>query len=155
MNAPYEIVILVALAGCATPARPQPAPVPAAVDYERRDQPVTDADLEILVRADEILASEAVWNRHDTRECKPEDTTWSLFCALQRASIEVTGKYEHRAVALQEVRFAVEEATQGMDLHHRLMDYNNLASTRFADVKAVLRVATERVKARLGRPPAE
>jgi len=32
------------------------------------------------------------------------------------------------------------------------MDFNNLPETRFEDVKQVLRVATERVGARLNRP---
>ena len=47
------------------------------------------------------------------------------------------------------MRFAVEDATRGQDFEHRLRDFNNLATTRFADIKSVLRVATERVKLRL------
>jgi hypothetical protein len=150
----------ISLAACATTARahdPAPAPAgsppssgaPADEDHERRDQPVTDADLRILGRADQILASPAVWNRHDTRDCRPTDTTWSLFCALHQACVEVLGEYHHRAPALQEVRFVVEEVTQRIDLQHRLMDYNNLASTRFENIKHVLAVATDRVRARL------
>jgi len=50
---------------------------------------------------------------------------------------------------LQEVRFAVEEATRGQDLEHRLRDFNNLSTTQFADIKRVLRIATNRVKSRL------
>ena len=59
------------------------------------------------------------------------------------------GEYDHRRVALQEVRFAVEDATRGKDFEHRLRDFNNLPTTRLADIKAVLQVATERVKSRL------
>ena len=138
-------------AACSTPKPGGPGAAAASevAPEERRDQRVTLEDLHILVRADEILATPAVWNRHDTRECNPTDTTWSVFCALQKASLEVLGEYRHRAVALQEVRFAVEEATRGIELQHRLMDYNNMPSTRFEDVKALLRVATERVRARL------
>jgi nanoRNase/pAp phosphatase (c-di-AMP/oligoRNAs hydrolase) len=118
--------------------------------YEQRNQPVTKEDLQILQRADKILSSEAVWNRNDTRVCKPEDKTWSLFCALQKASIEVLGKYDHRRVALQEVRFVIEEVAKGKDLGgHRLMGYNNLPSTQFKDIKRVLKMATEKVAARL------
>jgi hypothetical protein len=62
------------------------------------------------------------------------------------------GIYDHRRVALQEVRFAVEDATRGQDFAHRLMDFNNLPSTQFTDIKAVLRVATGRVRERLGNP---
>jgi hypothetical protein len=118
-------------------------------DLERRDQPVTDEDLRILQRADAILSSAAVWNRHDTRICKPEDRTWSLFCAMEKASFDVLGEYRHREVALQEVRFAVEEVTKGVELEHRMMDYNNLSSTGFEDIKKILKVATQRVYDRL------
>ncbi len=118
--------------------------------YEQRDQPVTKEDLLILQRADKILSSEDVWNRQDTRVCKPEDKTWSLFCALQKASIEILGKYDHRRAALQEVRFVIEEVAKGKDLGgHRLMGYNNLPSAEFKDIKKVLKVATDRVAARL------
>ncbi len=142
-------LILGMLLGTPTPQPPsQPESTP---EYEQRDQPVTAEDLRILQRADEILSDPAKWDRHDDRICSPEDRIWSLFCALQKASVEVLGEYQHRRVALQEVRFAVEEATKGMELEHRLMDFNNLPSTRFEDVKKVLATATERVKARLAR----
>jgi nanoRNase/pAp phosphatase (c-di-AMP/oligoRNAs hydrolase) len=130
-----------------------PLPLTIAQDkpaYEQRNQPVTKEDLQILQRADKILSSEAVWNRNDTRVCKPEDKTWSLFCALQKASIEILGSYDHRRVALQEVRFVIEEVAKGKDLGgHRLMGYNNLPSTQFKDIKRVLKMATEKVAARL------
>jgi hypothetical protein len=118
---------------------------------ERRDQPVTPDDLRILLRANELLKDESVWNRNDDRVCDDDEATGkrSLFCALQKACIEVLGKYDHRRVALQEVRFAVEEATVGRDFEHRLRDFNNLPETRLVDVKKVIQVATDRVKSRL------
>ena len=79
----------------------------------------------------------------------------SLFCALQKACIDVLGAYDHRRAALQEVRFAVEDATRGRDFEHRLRDFNNLPTTRLADIKKVLRVATDRVKSRLNRKDRE
>ena len=120
---------------------------------ERRDQPVTPDDLRILLRANELLKDESVWNRNDDRVCDDDEATGkrSLFCALQKACIEVLGKYDHRRVALQEVRFAVEEATVGRDFEHRLRDFNNLPETRLVDVKSVIQVATDRVKSRLKR----
>jgi hypothetical protein len=130
-------------------AKAQNTAVATSDELERRDQPVTDEDLRILQRANQILSSTSLWNRHDTRVCLPTDRTWSLFCALEKASLDVLGEYRHREVALQEVRFAVEDATKGQEFEHRLMDYNNLASTTFEDIKRVLDVATERVAARL------
>ena len=124
---------------------------PDRPEQESRDQPVTEDDLRILLRADDLLKDESVWNRKDDRECADDEATGkrSLFCALQRACVDVLGAYDHRRVALQEVRFAVEDATQGQDFEHRLRDFNNLPATRLADIKGVLRVATDRVKARL------
>jgi hypothetical protein len=120
-------------------------------ELERRDQPVTKDDLRILLKADSLLKSESVWNRKDDRECDDDEATGkrSLFCALQKACIDVLGAYDHRRAALQEVRFAVEDATRGREFEHRLRDFNNLPTTRLSDIKKVLRVATDRVRSRL------
>ncbi|MGO4222151.1 hypothetical protein AB4Y64_09905 [Lysobacter sp. TAF61] len=134
---------IVALTGCAS--APQPA-------YEDRDQPVSVQDIEILDKADALLKSEADWNRKDTRECQPDAATLSLFCALQKASISVLGEYDHRRVALQEVRFAIEDVSGGREFEHRMMDFNNLPETSFADVKKVLIIARDRVSKRLQTP---
>lgn len=42
----------------------------------------------------------------------------SLFCALHQASVDVTGEYDHRRPAMQEVRFALEDATGGRAFEH-------------------------------------
>ena len=118
-------------------------------ELERRDQPVDNKDLLILKRAGEILSDETKWNRKDDRTCKPDDKVWSLFCALEKASIEILGEYQHRRAAMQEVRFAIEDVTNGKEFEHRLMDYNNLPSTRFEDIKKVLKMAADKVSARL------
>jgi len=133
------------------PTKQTPIKTPTSAELERRDQPVTNDDLRILLRADELLKDESVWNRKDDRECDDDEATGkrSLFCALQKACTDVLGTYDHRRVALQEVRFAVEEATRGQEFEHRLRDFNNLDSTQFSDIKKALRVATDRVKARL------
>ena len=118
---------------------------------EQRDQPVTADDVAILVRAEALLSSAAVWNRADDRECKDDEATGkrSLFCALARACIDVLGSYDHRRAALQEVRFAVEDATRGRAFEHRLRDFNNLPETQLEGVQRVLAVAKGRVSARL------
>ena len=118
---------------------------------EQRDQPATNDDLRILLKAEELLKDESVWNRKDDRECDDDEATGkrSLFCALQKACLDVLGAYDHRRVALQEVRFAVEDATGDQDFEHRLRDFNNLPTTRLADIRKVLQVATDRVKSRL------
>ncbi len=124
------------------------------LELEKRDQPVTEDDLQILLRTDELLAEPSVWNRDDDRNCGDDEATGvrSLFCALQRASVDVLGTYDHRRVSLQEVRFAIEEATEDYPFQHRLRDYNNLPGTEFSDIKNVLAAAQDRVKSRLPRP---
>lgn len=95
------------------------------------------------------MSDETKWNRKDDRACRPEVKEWSIFCALEKASIEVLGRYDHRRPALQEVRFAIEDVTQGREFEHRLMDFNNLPTTQFKDIKKVLTMATEKVAAKL------
>jgi hypothetical protein len=126
---------------------------------ESREQPVTEADLRILQRADVLLKDPASWNHYDDRLCDDDEATGrrSLFCALKKANTEELGSYEHRNIALQEVRFAIEDATRDRQnkmifdalkhfrLPHRLMDFNNLPETRFEDIHNVLRAAATRV----------
>ncbi len=64
----------------------------------------TNLDRRILERASEILGSDAVWDRADDRACAPDDKTWSLYCALHRASLELTGGFHHRRPIFQTVR---------------------------------------------------
>ena len=98
---------------CEGQTRPSTPPqiTSTSPQLEEREQPVTVDDVAILVRAEALLNSASVWNRADDRECTDDEATGkrSLFCALQKACIDVLGSYDHRRVALQEVRFAVEE----------------------------------------------
>jgi hypothetical protein len=154
---PFALVIVCAVSlghpavAQTRPATPPPQITDTSPELEQRDQPVTADDLAILVRAQALLGSNAVWNRADERECKDDEASGkrSLFCALQRACIDVLGSYDHRRVALQEVRFAVEDATRGRDFAHRLRDFNNLPTTRLEDIQRILAVAKERVSSRL------
>lgn len=81
--------------------------------HERPNQPATAEDLRILEKADALLKDESAWNRDDDKLCDDDKASgkWSLYCAVATASIEVLGTYDHTRVALQEVRFAVEEAS--------------------------------------------
>ena len=108
-------------------------------------------ELLILQHAAHLLETDAAWNRMDDRECEDDEASGkrSLFCALQKACIDVLGTYDQRRVALQEVRFAVEDATRGQNFEHRLRDFNNLPQTTLTDVRRMLQVATARVQSRL------
>ena len=123
-------------------------------DLERRDRPVESDDIRILLRAEALLDSAAAWNREDDRVCVDDERQGrrSLFCALHQASLDVAGEYRHRRPALQEVRFAIEDATGGRAFEHRLRDFNNLPSTNFDTVTRILQTARRRVAERLEQP---
>jgi hypothetical protein len=108
--------------------------------------PPNDLDRAILERADALIASEAVWNRADDRKCPASETTWSIYCAEERASIDVTGGFHHRRPALELVREIVDERSKSRPYKHRLMEYNNDPSTRLTDVRSLFAEAIARIK---------
>jgi len=153
------LVLTIALlaAGCSA-VRPPLASLPAVTEASKQaesqsvtavERPATSDDLRILERADEILSDSTKWDRADDRICNPSDTTWSLFCAVKRATEEVLGAYRHDdkmgQAALREVRRVIEDLNPGRTFQHRPMDYNNLPSTTCQDIKKVLHLARQRV----------
>ena len=112
--------------------------------------PVSKADVQIVQRARKILDSQSKWNRADTRVCEANAKTFSLYCALEKATDEVTGKFEHRSAAMQEARFVIDEiAPNRKNYDHRLMDYNNDPTTTFADIQKFFRLLEDRINIRL------
>ncbi len=112
--------------------------------------PVTKADVRIAQRARQILNSQSKWNRADTRVCPAQAKTFSLYCALEKATDEVSGKFEHRGAAMQEARFVIDEiAPHRKNYKHRLMDYNNDPTTTFADIQRFFRLLQDRITKRL------
>jgi hypothetical protein len=102
-------------------------------------------DSAILKRADALLNSASVWNRADDRKCAPGAVTWSIYCATEQATIEITGGFHHRRPALQLVRQIVDKRSKGRNYEHRLMDYNNDPSTTLADVHSLFAEALHRI----------
>lgn len=118
---------------------------------ENRNLTFDTLDLKIIQRADFILQDSLVWNKNDDRECEDdiENGSYSLFCALFKASMDITGEYEHRRAGMQQVRFTLEKYEDGRVTAHRLMDWNNHPKTTFREVKIVLEEAIEEVKSQL------
>ncbi len=117
-------------------------------------QSVTEADVRIVQRAREILSSPSKWNRADTRVCPAEAKTFSLYCALERATDEITGKFVHRSAAMQEAGFVIDEiAANRRNYNHRLKDYHNDPMTMFADIQAFFWLLEDRVTKRLSEQP--
>jgi hypothetical protein len=116
--------------------------------------PVTAADVKIVQRAREILSAPAKWNRADTRKCPADATTFSLYCALEKATLETVGDFKHRGAAMQETRFAIKEAApNGSKYRHLLMDYNNDPTTTLADIQKMLQLTEDRITQRLKENP--
>jgi hypothetical protein len=112
--------------------------------------PVTKTDVQIVQHARKILESPSTWNRADTRVCPADAKTFSLYCALEKATNEVTGKFEHRGAAMQEARFVIDqELAKGNHYDHRLKDYNNDPKTTFADVRRFFDLLEARIQKRL------
>lgn len=116
------------------------------VDAEHEVAP-SGSDREIVERADRILSDGRAWNRADNRKCPDAATTWSIYCAMQKATVEVAGAFHHRRPALQVVRAIVDERTAGRPYEHRLMDYNNDPTTTLADVHSLFAEALRRIDA--------
>jgi len=55
--------------------------------------PLSETDFRILAKAREILSGTSVWNRMDDRYCEEDkrQNSWSLYCALYQASVDVSG----------------------------------------------------------------
>jgi hypothetical protein len=109
-------------------------------------------DLGIVRKADQLLSSEAVWNRHDTRECPAGAKLLSLYCALEKAIVDSGRQFEHRATVMEQVRLTVELAAPNA-YEHRLMGYNNDPDVTFADMKRMLRLAELRMSPDAAKAP--
>ena len=113
-----------------------------------REAPPTDLDLRIIRRASEILEMPANWDRADDRVCEAEDTTFSLYCSLHRASMDLVravGQPEcahlgvdaretevvrdtRTAVCLDRIVDDLERHVGGLDLDHRDFGTGDLVS---------------------------
>lgn len=112
----------------------------------KKEVPSNAVDREILERAATIITSDAVWNRADNRICPATAKSWSIYCAIERAQIEVVGGFHHRRPAGELVREIVDARTKDRPYHHRMMDYNNDPTTHLSDVKSLFAEAIARIK---------
>lgn len=118
---------------------------------EDRDLRVDSLDLKIVQRAESLLKDSSRWHKNDDRQCDDDNTngTYSLFCALAKASVDLTGTYEHRRAGMQITRFTLERYEDGRVKNHRLMDWNNHPDTTFEEVKKVLRESIAAISGKL------
>jgi len=143
---PSRIRALLAAALIAVPGIVASASTPDDPDAR---PPVTPLDLQIVRHARAILDTPAKWNRADNRQCPADARTFSVYCALQKATLDAGRSFEHRGAALQEIRFVIDEISASREYEHRLMDYNNDPRTTFADIQDVFRIGEELLALRL------
>jgi hypothetical protein len=154
VGAKFAIATFISVFGFAVAAGAvQQAGIGSPDDPEARP-PLTADDVKIVQRAREILNAPAKWNRADTRKCPADASTFSLYCALEKATMDTTGDFKHRGAAMQEARFVIDEVAPNRSKYeHRLKDYNNDPTTTFADIQKVLRLTEDRITKRLKENP--
>jgi hypothetical protein len=131
-------------------AATMPARAVQSSDDSQSQPPVSKSDVPIVQRARQILSSPEKWNRSDNRLCPETETKFSLYCALEEATYEVTQDFMHRGAAMQEARFVIDDdLAPNNHYHHRLMDYNNDPHTTFADVQRFFDFLQARIEGRL------
>jgi hypothetical protein len=136
-------------------AQASPAQSKGSTDDSQARPPVTKTDLEIAKRAQKILDSPSKWNRADTRVCPADAKVFSLYCALEKATIEVSGSFDHRGAAMQEARFVIDEIAPNRNYEHRLIGYNNDPATTFDDIQRVFHLLEARIAKRLAEEPSK
>jgi hypothetical protein len=111
---------------------------------------VTAQDLEIVEHAQQLLSAPERWNRADTRECPKTAERYSIYCAFDRATVEVMGRFQHRGGTMQEARLVIDDSlAKGNHYEHRLMDYNNDPKTTFVDIQEFFRLLKVRIREKL------
>jgi len=110
--------------------------------------PPNELDGQIIRRAASILSTARVWNRMDNRKCPSDATTWSIYCAMEKATAEISGGEDHRRPGMELVREIVDDRSAGRNYNHRLMDYNNDPRTTLADVQSIFAEALVRMRDR-------
>jgi len=109
---------------------------------------VSPVDLEILDATRAFFADESKWTRGEETQCDVEAPSLTLFCALQKSSLEIIKDFQLRRPALEEVRYAIDSISE-IALDQRLIDFNNLETTDINDIYYVLDKARARIEARL------
>jgi len=100
------------------------------------------ADLEILQGADGLLSDAAKWNKNDDRECDDDKAngSYSLQCALIKATEEVVGSYDSDALrpAIRMVLMTLEKYENRRVVGRIMQDWNNHPDTTFEEVKNLI-----------------
>ena len=111
----------------------------------------SEIDLAVLQHTSSLLSSEETWNSDDDRICEDDISTgkYSIYCALQRSYLDLTGDFNHRAPALELVRQNISLLHANREYQHQLMEFNNEQS--FQEVKDLLFICEKKMEEKLAR----
>jgi len=104
----------------------------------------SDQEIKILLQAQKLLKNEKLWDKNDDRVCLSTQS-YSLFCALYQASIDIDGEYRHLRPAIKAVRDAIEQK-HPKKYDHVLVDFNNSKNTSMTDIQEIFKSAQEKLK---------
>ncbi len=113
------------------------------------DAPPTYQDLEILELAEATMSDERVWDRSANRRCSPSAVTWTLYCALRDATVEVTGEFHDRQPALVILREVIDGVFREFAFERPLIDYNTYEDAILVEMHRLLSSAQARVRQQL------
>jgi len=109
--------------------------------YDWPPQPKTKYDVEIISKTIDLLKHNNVWDKQDDRHCKFPSEKLSLYCALKKASLDVSGDFHHESAVMEAVRDSIIESQPTQNYQHLLMDYNNSKPVSLKQVLEVLELA--------------
>jgi hypothetical protein len=113
------------------------------------DAPPTYQDLEIVETAAATLVDESVWDRSRNRQCSPGARTWTLYCALRDAIVEVTGEFHEYQPALVIMRQVIGNVFREMQFERPLIDYNAYEDAILSEMQGLLAMAASRIRTEL------
>ena len=102
--------------------------------------PATENDLKIIRLVKDLLSEEKYWNRADDRDCNDDlgNKSYSIYCALRIASLQVENNYNHRNAVLQKLRHLLAEIYTDKKWKHRLRDFNNMEELSYLQLMGIL-----------------
>ncbi len=103
--------------------------------------------MKVLEKSINYLSFDDTWNKQDDRECEDDFSkgSYSLYCALHKSQLEITGKYKHRGLVMKTIRKVIKSKVYRR-YPHIIRDYNNLESTSLEDIKKVIKEAMLLIK---------
>lgn len=112
--------------------------------------PPSETDVAILDRARQIFGAQENRNLNGDRNCDDDEAngSYSIYCAMYQASIDIAGVYRHRRPAMEVFRDILREHYPG-NYVHTIRDINNTSSIPDQDLAEMLDKARSRLESEL------